>query len=668
MVDHFPKVAHVLNADVAALLDPKELARACTVSKGWKAQLTHVLVAKCNCAIKEHEAIQLKQEPSDSSATDSCTPKAPTLGIAAAYFQRAMVQEIGGQYTKAHDDFKLAASFANGERVSIQPMAKFHQAKCLAAARQAALHHSPGFETMSEQVRTTACYEQEDELLIEVLQLDPAHAPAALVLSSNYSVKRQFEHAESVLSSTIHALRQYHRPGNGRGSTDSVNNDEALASKSVHSLARLYFATGVLLERGPWNNRTLEAVTAFSKAMELDGGLMRQVVQRRSMLFVMPAVPVVLPVVLAWKVVRYSPWAAWELLRGAGHVTVSAHQQVVAPSARFAGRTIVAGVLATRDYVIVPTADAFKYSVALLGRGVSCGVSLAGTGVSLVGTTIVDFVILPTCDYVLVPLKDGTVYVARSAAWAIAKTAAGTRDYVLVPLKDGTVYAARSAAWAIAKTAAGTRDYVLVPLKDGTVYVANLLCWLGYHAICRPVYWTGLYTVRYLGVSAKFIYHTLASVAAGAWRVASAVASNTRAGVLAATSFVWRLLLLPVMQMAAAVASVAWQGMVLPVWRSLQALAIAVVSRGGAAASAVATAAYAIWAPVAAAAMSVWRGAVAIMVVLGSAVAAVASAAVASAVAAGASASAVASILGSAVFSFASSVWNAVAALFRALL
>jgi hypothetical protein len=535
MVDHFPKVRHMLTAGIAELLDPTELTRACSVSKGWKAQLTHVLIAKCNSEIKQHESLvssrrtNHKEGPSKGAheefhIEDEGPRETVQLGIAAAYFKRAMVNEVGGKYAEAFNDFEHASllSAPRAGQASIHSMATFHQAKCLAAARQGAACQAAGISWQGGDLETPLAVgssrivvlssEEEDELLRQALLSDPAFPAAALVLSSNYSRKFRHEDAEVVLDGAIRALHQCHcahrdeqrrvtwERGHQRGvddatipaaanaasaqlttSTSGVPANTAHAptasahllstngAKGVASLASLYFALGVLLETGV-APRTLEAVKAFSKAMEYDRTLTTAVVRRRSMLYVLPAVPVVLPVLVAWKAVRYSPWAAWQLLAGAGRVTIATHRHVIAPTASFVGSTMATGVLATRDYVVLPAVNAITYTACTTA-------SILEVGMVFTADTMMNYLLLPARDFVLVPLKDGTVYLARSAAWGVANTAAAARDYIVVPTMNGIFFVARTAAYVIAQTADAARDFVLMPLKDGTVYLARSAAW-----------------------------------------------------------------------------------------------------------------------------------------------------------------------------------------------
>jgi tetratricopeptide (TPR) repeat protein len=794
MVDHFPKVRHMLTAGIAELLDPTELTRACSVSKGWKAQLTHVLIAKCNSEIKQHESLvssrrtNHKEGPSKGAheefhIEDEGPRETVQLGIAAAYFKRAMVNEVGGKYAEAFNDFEHASllSAPRAGQASIHSMATFHQAKCLAAARQGAACQAAGISWQGGDLETPLAVgssrivvlssEEEDELLRQALLSDPAFPAAALVLSSNYSRKYRHEDAEVVLDGAIRALHQCHcahrdeqrrvtwERGHQRGvddatipaaanaasaqlttSTSGVPANTAHAptasahllstngAKGVASLASLYFALGVLLETGV-APRTLEAVKAFSKAMEYDRTLTTAVVRRRSMLYVLPAVPVVLPVLVAWKAVRYSPWAAWQLLAGAGRVTIATHRHVIAPTASFVGSTMATGVLATRDYVVLPAVNAITYTACTTA-------SILEVGMVFTADTMMNYLLLPARDFVLVPLKDGTVYLARSAAWAVANTAAAARDYIVVPLKDSIVFIARTAVHAITAIATAThdfaiaplanasfalaraattviattalaghgyilvpavrlvkgasvlltrvvttiaittattiRDYMLVPLKDAAAVAARSCGWAIYHILCRPLYWVGFYGVHYLSISGKFLYRAgsffVCTLAKTACAAANAVATTSRAAAIAAANLVWSALLQPMLQLGYALSTFVWSSLVLPVWHVLHRLAAAIAVGASTVAGAVAAAAFAAWTPVAAAAMAMWTSITALAIAIGTTIAAAASAAAASAVAAGASASAVVSMMGSALYSVANSVWAAVGSLFSAVL
>lgn len=411
MVNHFPKVKHILTAELAQLLDPQEQARACFVCKDWNDQWTHVLIVACNTEIQRQGRVVVAAGPNQFLESERYPRgEGKQVSLAAAYYKRAMFNEARGNHARAYDDFKqaVALSAARGVQGSVHASSLYHQAKCAAVIQQTKQLCGPsrrgrvqpgkivlagvscpqgraveaaiplgalaselasvgsvpaqlvcrrrsaeraieleGLEAeldmpsdpipapLAEDKQQAAVQlEDEDELLRRALASDPAFAAAALRLSGNYSKNGRFCEAKAVLMSAIEALRQYHlqcRQGSAKG---------------VHSLGQLYFALGVLLE-GPGGSLP-EAVTAFSRAMEHDRRLLTQVIERKSMLYVLPAVPFVLPVLLTYKTVRYAPWAAGEVISAAGRAMVATHRHVIVPAARSARDTTVAGAVAVR--------------------------------------------------------------------------------------------------------------------------------------------------------------------------------------------------------------------------------------------------------------------------------------------------------------------------------
>merc|ERR1719473_2648794 len=154
----------------------------------------------------------------------------------------------------------------------------------------------------------------------------------------------------------------------------------------------------------------------------------------------------------------------------------------------------------------------------------------------------------------------------------------------------------------------------------------------------KPLYWAGFYTCQYLYISAGFIK----------WLIVSCC-RRFAAGVRSVANSIWRT--------ASSIANFVWCSMVMPACSAVQAVLSACARGVCTVAHAAFAVAVVIWTPIAALGMAV-----------GNVLVAAVAAAYAGTMAAGKSIAVVACAVGSAVYAFSSSVWGALASLFRACL